>query len=229
MAIEELISDRITQSEEALKIEQERYLKEYRAGYCTDDELKRLRIAAAVKQSNKLETYAAKLCREAEIEWNKAEWKQIENRLAAAAGLKTETYLYYPVDLGFDPLSSGGLYIISNRLTGYEPLFHDDAPVGKTFEMRLKLENEGELAETEYSFTVRSVSDRSGENGEGAEYIGIGWFPGYKGEASIIIFKAVGGFTTRLYQKAYKVYEDPVWKKLKKDLAVGEMWVNAYT
>ena len=55
--------DRITQSEEALKKEPEKCLKQYRAGYYTNDELKRLRMLDELLHTpNAKEIYNAWKC-----------------------------------------------------------------------------------------------------------------------------------------------------------------------
>lgn len=162
----------------------------------------------------KLKNAIRDACREHELEWSEEEWKKIDTIFLGKCKLTWVPFQYYPADLGFDELREG-VYVLKDRLDELFELYFHTEPVGKTFQLKLKLDNDGSFVWIDYSFSVRRVYAGSGRWGGYKTFYGTSFFRGYCGEVDIYLKEEKGSFKSVAYQKVYIRTEDPIWKKRK--------------
>lgn len=153
------------------------------------------------------------------------EWEQLEAKVMAECGLRLVPQEQSVADLGFDELP-GSLYIFTNCLEKLEPLFLDSDPVGKTFSLSLKLDNEGSIVLVDYVLEVRRAYPGEDLWVGWRAFDGYGTFPGYDGETLINVREEAGKLRSIMYQKTYANYKDPIWKRRKPEKVMVDQWEN---
>ena len=163
------------------------------------------------------------ICDEEDIHWDQAEWDDLKQSIMSACGLKLVPYEYHPYDPGFDVLTES-MYIIKDRLTYLDELYLHPDPVGKTFRMKLKLENGDGFAWVDYLFEVKGVSAGTGKWEGYRTFEGHGRFPGYAGEANIHITERCSALRSVLVQKTYPQPDDPIWQRRQQETVTGSQY-----
>ena len=189
-------------------------------GLLLEEDLRDLCVQVFQKTVRTLDEQLHLICDKESIPWDQGEWEDLKQQILALCGLRVVPYEYDPVDLGFDELAES-MYILEHRLLFLDELFLHPDPVGKTFQMILKLKNGDGFTWVDYQFEVTGVSEGTGDRKGFRILKGRGSFPGYAGEASIHITDRGGRLLSVLYQKTYRQPDDPIWQQRKNEPATG--------
>ena len=209
--IQGLVEQAMQECQKAL----EKSTASYRRIYPPMDELCSWRTKYCTAIESDLKTELQRVCCESGIEWDQEEWKELQQMIIGACGLKLVPYQFHPYDLGFDRLEDGLLYVFRNRLSGLEEMYQDPSPGGKTFRMILRLEKDGALVPVDFTYECGSAEEGD-ENGKRCrKYDGYGRFPGYSGAASIHIYHDSDPLVSGMLMKCYARFSEPIWQRRK--------------
>lgn len=158
------------------------------------------------------------------VEYSEDDEKEFETILMSACGLRKKLYVYSAPDLGFEELSSGGVYCFSD-LNGVEDIYYDPDPAGKEYCLKMNISTKARTSNVDFHVRIENVSNKLSEKGR-REYRGYGWFSGYHGECVLEIGEEAGKLTSELSQKCYINHYDTVWKTGLMKNNTGFYWDN---
>jgi len=143
--------------------------------------------------------------------------KKIEERFETATGIRRVYKKEHPIDLGFDQME--WLSWKYEGIEGFEKLWEEEDLLGKTYEMVLLLKNGAEVARVKYEVRVESVKNEFNQDGSRHLLVrGFGKFPGYYGDASLLVKNVEGRLTALVSQGINEDREDPIWERKKPEL-----------
>ena len=195
----------------------------YDQGLIAKNEVLGRAVQIAQETEASLNKTIREICSEDNIPWDPAEWDGLKKTILSACGLQLVPYEYHPRDPGFDLLTES-MYVIKDRLIYLDELYLHPDPVGKTFRMKLKLENGDGFAWVDYLFEAKGVSAGTGKWEGYRTFEGHGRFPGYAGEANIHITERCSALRSVLVQKTYPQPDDPIWQRRKQETVTGSQY-----
>ena len=234
MSMNDLYHELLKEYCRKLESANEYFLGLYAQGFMSKDELRRSRENEYDRYLSNITDDAEKRCKEQGISFDSNEFSRMASVLAEeraavmrkAIGLKLVPYQYHPADLGFDELIDDGTYIMNNRIVGVGCVYDDPDPVNKSFDLSIKLDNEGGIAEVPCRLTVDSIKVIESDGLTRKELRGYYRFTGYCGRAILQVVRVNDEYLSKSYLDTNKNRNDPVWNKPKTTWATGYKYAN---